>query len=194
MPADPHSLDRANLQRFSEADYRTIALHRLGGLADAGAVRPIVTEPVSTGDDVHDFVVHALWRSRVPISDGDYHKNDPPLRVEAFPPAIAEQMMGHLERWVDGADDDTYFAEPTMRDLASEAGISDDTFRRVRRAAQIQVMLKGAAARNRRYHPREVDALIGTALAGNFIERTAMADKWKEWSSNNAAGKPHARK
>jgi hypothetical protein len=83
---------------------------------------------------------------------------------------------------------------PTLSDLASEAGISDDTFRRVREAAGIEVTLKGAAARNRRYSRREVDQLIEAALAGNFFERRGMAEKWAKWSSKEAANKPHASK
>lgn len=72
---------------------------------------------------------------------------------------------------------------PTMGDLASVVGISDDTFRRVRKAAGIVVELRGAAARNRRYPPAEVDLLIRAASAGTFLERAAMVDKWKKWGS-----------
>jgi hypothetical protein len=83
---------------------------------------------------------------------------------------------------------------PTMRDLASAAGISDDTFRRVRNAAGIEVKLKGARARDRRYVPNEVDRLIGAARDGNFIERTGMIEKWAQWGSKKAASRPHGRK
>ena len=72
---------------------------------------------------------------------------------------------------------------PTAGDLATEVGISDDTFRRVRGAAKIDSRLKGAAARNRRYTSKEIDKLRAAALAGNFIERRAMADKWAKWGS-----------
>lgn len=74
---------------------------------------------------------------------------------------------------------------PTMRDLASEVGISDDTFRRVRVAAGIKVTLKGAKARNRRYSPAEVDWLILAARNGTYLERAAMAEKWARWGSNS---------
>lgn len=72
---------------------------------------------------------------------------------------------------------------PTMRDLADEAGVSDDTFRRVRKAAGIIVRLRGAKARNRRYSRQEVDRLRGAARAGAFIERISMYEKWAKWGS-----------
>lgn len=53
--ADPYSLDAGGLKSFSDAEYRAIALYRMGGLADAGAVRPIVLEPAKTGDKVRDL-------------------------------------------------------------------------------------------------------------------------------------------
>lgn len=37
---DPFSLNEDDLRSWPEADYRTIVLHRLGGLADAGALSP----------------------------------------------------------------------------------------------------------------------------------------------------------
>lgn len=96
------------------------------------------------------------------------------------------ELTASAPAWKVPAIDDngrTKSTAPTMRDLASEAGISDDTFRRIRDAAGITVQLKGAAARNRRYDPGEVDRLIAAALAGNFIERTAIAQKWARWGS-----------
>jgi len=124
-------------------------------------------------------------------------------RLEAGIAAVAQLTTAHAERMdrveravlaAGGAADDATPTDPTMRDLASEAGISDDTFRRVRDAAGIEVKLRGAAARNRRYNPSEVDRLIAAALAGNFIERTAMAEKWARWGGKKAASKPHASK
>lgn len=78
---------------------------------------------------------------------------------------------------VSGAD------RPTSGELATAAGISDDTFRRVRRAAGIEVGLRGALARNRRYSAKEVDRLITAALAGAFLEGRAMGEKWRRWGS-----------
>jgi hypothetical protein len=115
--------------------------------------------------------------------------------------SVSSELLQQLEagvarvgRAIESLDGDAKPTDPTMSDLASEAGISNDTFRRVREAASIEVELKGAAARNRRYPPSEVDRLIRAALAGNFIERTAMASKWARWGSKKAADKPHARK
>jgi hypothetical protein len=42
--------DRHSLSIFSDEEYRTIALHRLGGLADVGQVRPIVPKPPRSED------------------------------------------------------------------------------------------------------------------------------------------------
>ncbi|MFN7439656.1 MAG: hypothetical protein ACK5TV_05650 [Phycisphaerales bacterium] len=89
-----------------------------------------------------------------------------------------------------GAVDNTTPTYPTTGDLAAVAGVSNDTFRRVRNAAGIEVKERGAAARRRRYVPSEVDGLIAAALAGNFIERAAMAEKWARWGSNQTADKP----
>lgn len=80
--------------------------------------------------------------------------------------------------------------DPTAGDLASEVGVSNDTFGRVRDAAGIEVEGKGGAARNRRYTQSEVDRLIAAALAGNFLERIAMSKKWAKWGSKQAADKP----
>lgn len=79
--------------------------------------------------------------------------------------------------------------DPTMRDLADEAGIGDDTFRRVREAAGIKVKATGAKSRHRRYSPAEVDRLILAALAGTFLERRAMAEKWAKWGSAPQEGR-----
>ncbi len=101
-PADPHSLDRADLERFPIADYHTIALYRLGGLADVGALRPIVAKPKDTGDMVRDVGAYAAWQSRLPIEDDHQEQNQPPLSVRAFPPNVAEQMLEDVEVWAKG--------------------------------------------------------------------------------------------
>ncbi|MCC6230532.1 MAG: hypothetical protein IT432_15065 [Phycisphaerales bacterium] len=98
-PADPHSLDRADLERFTELDFRTIVLYRLGGLADTGALRPIVSKPTSTGDRVKDMAAYAAWRFRYPINDNDRDQNQPALSAEALAPEVAEQMIADAERW-----------------------------------------------------------------------------------------------
>ena len=62
------------------------------------------------------------------------------------------------------------------------AGISDDTLLRVRKAAGLFDGLRGAKARKRRYSPAEVAKLRAAALAGAFLERRRMAEKWAKWS------------
>lgn len=99
-PADPHSLERTHLERFTDVEYRTIALYRLGGLADTGSTRPIVQRPTSTGNRVREVAAYAAWLSRCPINSSDREHSQPDLVVEAFPPVIAEEMIQEIEHWV----------------------------------------------------------------------------------------------
>lgn len=96
---DPRSLRVSQLEQFPESEYRTIALYRLGGLADAGALRPIVPRPKSTGNLVADAAAYAAWRSRLPIHDDHLDDVRPPLCVRALPPDIAEQLFEGLVSW-----------------------------------------------------------------------------------------------
>jgi hypothetical protein len=73
---------------------------------------------------------------------------------------------------------------PTMRDLADEVGISDDTFGRIRSRAGIAVAETGGAARKRPYPPDEVARLITAALGGGFLEGKTIAAKWAKWGNN----------
>jgi hypothetical protein len=98
-PADPLSLARADLERFSDADYRTIALHHLGGLADVGALRPIVPRPRTTGDVLADASATLAWRFRLPIFEEDQSEDQPRLNLRALPAAVAEQMLDDVESW-----------------------------------------------------------------------------------------------
>jgi hypothetical protein len=101
-PADPRSLDRADLERFAEGDYRTIALYWLGGLADVGALRPFVPKPENTGDGVRDAGVYAAWRYRFPIDNAHWDQTQPPLSVQALHPDVAEQLLADAEAWAKG--------------------------------------------------------------------------------------------
>ena len=83
-----------------------------------------------------------------------------------------------------GGKPDPVSARPTAGDLAGEVGISDDTFRRVRNAAEVTVTERGAAARKRRYSEVEVDRLVEAAREGNFIERNRMVKLWAKWASD----------
>lgn len=99
-PPNPGSLDRADLEQLSDADFHTISLHCLGGLADVGALRPIVPKPVDTGDKCHDAISYMDWLFRLPIDRDDRDEEQPPLNVRAFPPDVAEQMLEHVEKWI----------------------------------------------------------------------------------------------
>jgi hypothetical protein len=99
-PADPRSLDQAHLARFAEADLLTIALHRLGGLADVGALRPIVPLPMDTGNMSRDVKAQLKWSARLPIEDDQGDPIQAPLKVDAFPVEVAEQMLHYVEAWV----------------------------------------------------------------------------------------------
>jgi hypothetical protein len=129
-PPDPRSLDRADLERFAEADYRTIALHRLGGLADVGALRPIVPKPNDTGDMVRDVGAYAAWRFRFPIDDDHRDQNQPPLSVRALPPDVAEQLLDDVETWAKGE-------AATLGESLNASGpsVSPDLLDRLQRAA-----------------------------------------------------------
>jgi hypothetical protein len=98
-PADPRSVNRSDLTRFVEADYRTIVLHRLGGLADVGALRPIVPQPTDTGDVVRDVNADLEWSARLPIEDDRGDPFQAPLSAGAFPADVAEQMLQDVEAW-----------------------------------------------------------------------------------------------
>lgn len=77
-------------------------------------------------------------------------------------------------------------SRPRIEDLTSSAGISNDTFRRVRCAAGIRVTQRGGAARARPYSAREVDALRNAASAGAYHERSRMVAAWGKWGSDRA--------
>lgn len=98
-PANPQSLHRADLGRFTDADYLTIALYRLGGLADVGKVHPLVPKPKDTGDMVRDVGAYAAWRYRLPIDDAQLDQNQPRLSVRKLPPDVAEQLLEFVEIW-----------------------------------------------------------------------------------------------
>jgi len=92
-PANPHSMSRLELERFSDEDFRAIALYRLGGLADVASIRPIVRTAESTGDFVRDFANYASRRHRLPIDDDDWELNLPDLDPSMLPPEFAEEML-----------------------------------------------------------------------------------------------------
>lgn len=99
-PVDPHHLSRAALSRLSDRDYLMLALHRLGGLADVGAIRPIVPKPEDTDDSDRDLWAYHVWRSRFPIDPRSEENDQPRLSPEVLPADVAEQLLSHVEMWV----------------------------------------------------------------------------------------------
>lgn len=99
-PPDPRSSDLNQLRRFKERDFRIIVLYRLGGLADAGSVRPIVPQPSRSEKRRNHRTALAAWYLRQPFTSYDGAERLPKLCRLAFPPTLAEEMVGHLERWI----------------------------------------------------------------------------------------------
>jgi len=90
-PLNPRSLGNEDLERWSEDDYRSIVLYRLGGLADAGALRPIVPKPARTGDVARDAGAYAKWNGRLPVDqNGD-------LCPDTLPPKTAMEFLDTLD-------------------------------------------------------------------------------------------------
>ncbi len=123
-PADPGSLDRVDLERFSDSDFVTIALHRLGGLADVGALRPIVPEPKDTGDRLHDLPRFLAWRGRLSVEHEHLDHSQPPLSVREMPADVAEQLLHDVETWAQGEarsrDESLTAREPSVSPLLLE--------------------------------------------------------------------------
>jgi len=76
---------------------------------------------------------------------------------------------------------------PTIGEMTSEAGISLDTFRRIRKAAGIHATELGGAARKRGHPPHEVDLMLEAVERGNFLERKGILLKWVKWGTPKAS-------
>jgi len=110
-PIDPRSPRPDDLEQFDEADFRTIAFYRLGGLAEVGALRGIIPKPAHTGDWLRDLETDLAWMDRAPIDRDNPNPAQPLLDTRALPPDVAEQMLGHAEAWAKGeatTDDKEY--------------------------------------------------------------------------------------
>jgi hypothetical protein len=103
-PASPYGLDPDNLSQFTEAEYRTIALYWLGGLADTGSPRRFVPKPADTGDLGRDMTAIELWSDRFPIVGSDHNDVHAALSTQKLPPSIAEQMFEDILTWVRGEE------------------------------------------------------------------------------------------
>ena len=100
MPPDPGSLKREDMERFTDPeDYKTIVLYHLGGLADIGALRPIIPQPEETGDITEDRPSYWLWMGRFLGDDPDE------LSSSKFDPDNAEEMLAQAEAWFCGESD-----------------------------------------------------------------------------------------
>ncbi len=87
----PLTRDPEVLSRLDEDEYRTIALYRLGGLADLGYSRPIVPLPPDTGGTAAGLIASAMYHMRAPTDTNGG------LDVAAFPPDLAEEMLAFVE-------------------------------------------------------------------------------------------------
>lgn len=101
-PPDPRSCERTDLEQFTNEEYRTVALHKLGALADAGASRPIVTRPKKTRNRARNHIASVVWEFRIPVDYIHRDQPDPPLDPQALPPSLAEEMLEDLEQWIQG--------------------------------------------------------------------------------------------
>lgn len=97
---DPLSVERADLQRLSMADYHIVAMYWLSGLADAGATRPLVPEPKGWQEGADGAVKYVLWRERFPIKEDQFESDHPLLDSGRLPVEVAKQMLAEVERMV----------------------------------------------------------------------------------------------
>jgi hypothetical protein len=181
-PADPHQLNavRDAVKRLQEMGW--VSLDELADVREllAPLLLTVVGKPLDDKRSKADIAARAAKMveevSWLTANRGQVHNQ--------------ESGHGAPANNVD-QERDTSPAAPTMGDLVSAAGISNETFRRLRKKAGIVVQLKGGAARNRRYPAGEIDQLVATALAGNYLERARMAKAWACWGSRKqAADKP----
>lgn len=114
-PPNPHSLEQEHLARFCERDFRAIAMYRLGGLADAGSVRPIFPKLPKSTDPVATASSYLLWRYRLPIEDGDVGSESPVLEPNRFPPLLAEEMLEIIMAWATGQEGEPSQQPPVER-------------------------------------------------------------------------------
>ncbi len=204
----PHPYDVApgTLELFSESDFQTVMFYWLGGLADTGAIRPIVQKPPYS--DLSDFPAYVAFRGRFIADDNDLENGQPPLRVDKLPPDIAEQMLFHLELWLADqvagsapqrkvrADSAGGPESPTTQSISSPLDptvltmdyllsitrglMGADVFREIRKLAGIDHGLFGSAAAKFNYGP-SLPALISTLESGSWRCGPEVAVIWKRY-------------
>lgn len=82
---------------LSDEDYLTVALYKLGGLADVDSQRPLISQPCASGDWFNDLLTHSAWKSRLPVAKEAQNGQESELDVVQLPPHVAEQMLAVLE-------------------------------------------------------------------------------------------------
>jgi hypothetical protein len=107
QPPSAYTLLPAELARFSDEEYRTIALFRLGGVADHDNDRPIVPAHVGTGGAFERALALSMERVRLtppeePSSEGARLAEVLAPDHGAFTIEVAERMLAYVEKWVTG--------------------------------------------------------------------------------------------
>lgn len=138
---DPLSEYESVIGNFSLPDIRTIALFRMGGLADFGEYACIVPKPrdgpIGSGGTAWKL---SAWYARFPARIDEKLECMPfgEPNPEVLPPKLAERLLKVIERMVDeqrpkGTKDTT---EPSPgaflseTDIASISGVNQDTLRK----------------------------------------------------------------
>jgi hypothetical protein len=98
-PVPPWNIEPEHLRRLSDADYRTVAIFHLGGLADIRATRERILELDDSACDegIQELLDLLASDARFPIGGNEDPDKDEitPLR---FPPDVAEEMLEWVER------------------------------------------------------------------------------------------------
>lgn len=114
----------------------------------------------------------APTESPLPVNAG--HASDSVVRAECKPHPVESAQVGTAGEVI---------PRPTLRDLCSTVGISNDTFRRIRESAGILVKERGGAARIRAYSADEVDRMIRAATRDHRLEAESIKLKWSMWGN-----------
>ena len=180
IPADPRSLDRRELTRFSETEYLTIALFRLGGLHDVGAIRPLIPEPTGGGEWLARSHAYGTWWERAPIDGTTWKEREPQLAPEFLPPEVAEQMLKYLEEWVNVNTDREGVASGPSADRGGAKKLGTDVRGDRQRRWLAEAMLTV------RDHPEWTDAAIARSVG---IDRSRLS-RSKEYKAAASLARP----
>lgn len=97
-PPSPYTIEAAELARFAPPDYLTIALYRLGELADAGLARKFITREDADKLGRFGFV---WWSVRFPTHDADVDTDTlaPSAVLTQCPIGVYEEMWRQVKGW-----------------------------------------------------------------------------------------------